>query len=283
MILFLNLLSGYFGFGVPVKVPHHHPQPSSWTESSLMEQGGMAWKGIHRRYTKMMLPQDLVMQSHLRQSSPETTKESTKGSLLVYFQQHGQGSAHDLADHMGISPQAIRRHLKDLEQEGLLVSQAIAVGVGRPQLIYQLSQQGQEHFPRAYDEFAMGLLETLKDVVSPDQMGSILQKQWQRKAESYRAILGTGSVQQRVARLVDLRQAEGYMAEMHPYQDHPDQFVLIEHNCAISQIAQTFPSVCGHELQMFATALPDCFVQRVDWQVEGKHHCGYLIGSLPSA
>ncbi len=222
------------------------------------------------------------MQSPLR-PTPVKKADTTKGSLLVYFQQHGKATAQELANHMGISPQAIRRHLKDLEQEQLVLAQAVSTGVGRPHLIYQLSSHGQERFPRAYDDFAMGLLETLKEAVPAEQMGSILQKQWQRKAEVYRQILGTGSVQERVARLVELRQAEGYMAEMHPYQDQPDAFVLIEHNCAIAQIAQTFPTICGHELEMFAATLADCVVKRIDWQVEGHHHCGYLIGSKPGS
>jgi len=74
-----------------------------------------------------------------------------------------------------------------------------------------------------------------------------------------RAIAGTGSVQERVANLVELRKAEGYMTEWYPVDssdsdtDTGYRFILTEHNCAISNVAESFPSVCGHELQMFAT------------------------------
>jgi DeoR family suf operon transcriptional repressor len=54
-------------------------------------------------------------------------------------------------------------------------------------------------------------------------------------------------------------------------------FILTEYNCAISHIAESYPSVCGHELEMFAVALPDCTVQRTHWLVNGEHRCGYLI------
>jgi DeoR family transcriptional regulator, suf operon transcriptional repressor len=56
---------------------------------------------------------------------------------------------------------------------------------------------------------------------------------------------------------------------------------LTEYNCAISQIAASYPSVCGNELEMFAIALPDCQVERTHWLVGGEHRCGYLITARP--
>lgn len=56
-----------------------------------------------------------------------------------------------------------------------------------------------------------------------------------------------------------------------------DAFVITEYNCAIAQIAESYPTICGHELAMFAVALPDCSVERTHWLVDGEHQCGYLI------
>ncbi len=42
-------------------------------------------------------------------------------------------------------------------------------------------------------------------------------------------------------------------------------------------MAESFPSVCGHELEMFGAVLPDCTVERTHWIVNGEHRCGYLI------
>lgn len=214
-----------------------------------------------------------------------TSSPTTKQTILVYLRKQGRATAQELAQHLQISPQATRRHLKDLDQEGLLTHESVQGGMGRPQHVYQLSAQGQEQFPESYDEFAVGLLSTLAETIGTEQMSTILRKQWERKALEYCQRLGNGSLEERVAQLVELRQAEGYMAEYHPYAQPVDQtcpphahrFVLIEHNCAIAQIAQSFPSVCGHELEMFQVALPDCQVERITWQVEGKPHCGYLI------
>ena len=109
-------------------------------------------------------------------------------------------------------------------------------------------------------------------------MSKVLEKQWQRKAAEYRDLLGKGTLKQRIAKLVQLRQDEGYMAELHPVSPHQDRkFVLVEHNCAISDVAESYPSICGHELEMFAAVLPDCEVERTHWINDGEHRCGYSI------
>ena len=82
------------------------------------------------------------------------------------------------------------------------------------------------------------------------------------------------------------------MAEFHPVDSSETQkdeesdravasaehhFLFLEHNCAISNVAESFPSVCGHELEMFAAVLPDCTVERTQWIINGEHRCGYLV------
>lgn len=212
-----------------------------------------------------------------------TQQPSTKQDILQHLLKQAQKTAHELAEALEISPQAIRRHLKDLEAEGLIEHQAVQVGMGRPQHVYKLSRKGRDRFPNRYDEFAVSLLDTLTETVGHDQVSSILRKQWERKAKEYRDKVGSGSVQERVAKLVELRQTEGYMAEWYALEpshlNHSlsHQFMLREHNCAISNVAESFPSVCGHELEMFAAVLPDCTVERTHWINNGEHQCGYLI------
>ena len=207
---------------------------------------------------------------------------STKDDILQHLLKQGEATAHDLADQLAVSPQAIRRHLKDLEVEALIEHRAVQEGMGRPNYFYRLSRKGRDRFPAQYDTFALSLLDTLTETVGKEQVSDILHKQWRRKAEEYCERVGAGTIAERVERLVTLRQAEGYMTEWHRVAPEETQegvsgYIITEYNCAISHIAESFPSVCDHELEMFQVALPDCSVQRTHWLVKGEHRCGYLV------
>ncbi|MBE7380012.1 MAG: iron-sulfur cluster biosynthesis transcriptional regulator SufR [Leptolyngbya sp. SIO1E4] len=214
---------------------------------------------------------------------------STKDDILQYLLKQGEASAQALAESFGLSAQAIRRHLKDLSAEELIEHRAVQEGMGRPNYLYRLSQKGRDRFPAQYDEFAISLLDTLTETVGKDQVRTILQKQWQRKAAEYCERVGNGAIAERVDRLVKLRQAEGYMAEWHQVEPEANTcqsgpcYIITEYNCAISQIAESFPSVCGHELEMFQMALPDCSVKRTHWLAQGEHRCGYLVQAQQGA
>ena len=147
--------------------------------------------------------------------------------------------------------------------------------MGRPQFIYALTTAGRDRFPDSYNQFAVNFLDTLIDTLGKEQVSEVLQKQWQRKAQHYKLQLGGGTLKQRLEKLAELRRSEGYVTEWFPVEG-TEGFIFTEYNCAIAHVAESFPSVCGHELEMFATVL-DCPVERTHWMVDGEHRCGYLI------
>ena len=204
---------------------------------------------------------------------------STKQNILQSLLRHGRATAQQLAKDLNISTQAIRRHLNELETDGSIEHQSVQQKIGRPQHLYQLSSEGRDRLsPQKYGEFAVSFLDTLAETVGKEQVSKVLEKQWQRKAAEYRDRLGQGSLTQRITKLVQLRKEEGYMAELHQATPKKkQQFILVEHNCAISEVAESYPSICGHELEMFAAVLPDCTVERTHWINDGEHRCGYLI------
>ena len=207
-----------------------------------------------------------------------------KEDILRFLLKRGTATAGAIAHHLDVTPQVIRRHLKNLESSELIEHQTSQEGIGRPNHVYKLSRKGREHFPDQYDQFALSLLNTVADTLGPEHVGKLLKHQWQNKAKEYRKKLGDAPLKDRMETLVELRQAEGYMAECYPAEEVNDAqsveqaaFVITEYNCAIAHIAESYPTVCGHELAMFAIALPDCSVERTHWLVNGEHQCGYLV------
>lgn len=206
-------------------------------------------------------------------------KHDTKHDILQHLLKRGEATAQELAEKLDISPQAIRKHLKDLETEGAIYHTAEQLGMGRPQFIYALTAAGRDRFPDSYNQFAVNFLDTLIDTLGKEQVSEVLHKQWQRKAQHYKSQLGGGSLRQRLEKLAEIRRSEGYVTEWFPIEGNDlenQNFIFTEYNCAIAHVAESFPNVCGHELEMFATVL-GCPVERTHWMVNGEHRCGYLI------
>lgn len=209
-----------------------------------------------------------------------SVQQSSKEMILQYLLKENKASAQSIAKAMNITPQGIRRHLKELEEQGLIHRVPIQVKIGRPQYLYYLSRKGRDRFPQNYGEFAVSFLDTLMETAGENQVTKVLEKQWQRKAENYRQYLTGNTLFEKVNQLVEIRKEEGYMAEVFYVENEEkkvEQFFLTEHNCAISNVAESYPQVCGHELEMFATLFPDCQVERTNWINNGEHRCGYLI------
>ena len=211
-----------------------------------------------------------------------------KQAILQVLRKHPSLTAQQLAERMDISVQAIRRHLKDLEDEGAIARESVSSGMGRPQYLYDLTPAGLDRFPKHYDEFAVTFLSAMAERVGPEQMEEVLHEQWQQKASQYREKIGAGSLRDRIASLAELRTQEGYMVDWYELDDSDtrhegpgssdsEQFVFSEYNCAISQVAESFPSVCGHELEMLQAVFSDSSVTRTHWMVGNEHQCGYLI------
>lgn len=204
-------------------------------------------------------------------------QQSTKEAILQYLLKENKASAQIIAEVINISPQATRRHLKDLQGQGLVDHEMIQCKTGRPQHLYFLSRQGREYFPQNYGEFAVSFLDTLIETVGEKELTKVLQKQWEKKASNYRQFMTGKTLTEKVSQLVEMRKEEGYMAEVLIPQEGKNQFFISEHNCAISEVAESYPQVCSHELEMFSSLFPDCIVERTNWIHNGEHRCGYLI------
>ncbi len=204
-----------------------------------------------------------------------TESVSTKQAILKYLLKNPQSQAFKISEALKISAQAVRRHLKDLESEGLIEYVAVQAGVGRPHYLYSLSKEGRDNFPNRYGNFAVSFLDALSETIGENKLNEVLRRQWENKAQEYRSGIGNGSTQERLVKLVELRRQEGYMAEIYCQSD--GAFIYLEHHCAIAEVVESYPNVCSHEFEMFAAILSGESIERTHWLKDGENICGYLI------
>ena len=207
---------------------------------------------------------------------------ATRDAVLAVLVRHGNCTAAELAGQLSVSVQVMRRHLRSLEDDGLVEASPAVEGPGRPSNQWHLTAKGQSRFPDGSEHFALGLLQSLAGSLPAETVQGVLEQQAVHKASSYRQHIGNGPLEERVRRLVELRRSEGYVAECEQDSSQaPGAWVLSEYHCSVMRIAEQFPCVCDQELQLIRHTFPDCSVERVHWRLEKGHSCGFRL--IPNA
>lgn len=207
----------------------------------------------------------------------------TREAVLSQLLRHGEATAADLAGRLSVSVQAMRRHLRGLEEMGLVEASPTPEGPGRPSNRWRLTTAGHERFPNGSEHFALGLLHSLAGAMPPDALRLLLNQQAVAKAGDYRRHIGNGSLAERLERLVELRRQEGFVAECQPDPEQGGAWVISEFHCSVIRIAEQFPMVCDQELALISHTFPDCRIERVHWRLEKGHSCGFRLSPAGAA
>src|SRR5687767_12625918 len=97
-------------------------------------------------------------------TSPAVSLSGFRGfraEVLVALKKRQPLTARELAEQFGLTPNALRRHLKSLEEEELVQYRPVVRGVGAPVFAYSLSEAGEALFPRAYEPALAEALEAV--------------------------------------------------------------------------------------------------------------------------
>ena len=123
--------------------------------------------------------------------SVEVQVNTREATLSLVFEQ-GELSASRLASTMGISVQAMRRHLRNLQDDGFVEPRSVALGPGRPSNLWYLTTQGQNRFNTGTgsEKFAIDLLGTIQENLSSQTLSTVLSKQAFDQALFYRKEIG---------------------------------------------------------------------------------------------
>jgi len=180
-----------------------------------------------------------------------------------------------LAESVGINPISVRHHVNKLEAEGLIESQEERHGVGRPRLVYNLTQKGMEQFPQRYLQLTLRLLEQLKSNL-PDQMiGDIFREVAQGIAGeiTQQVDLKDLDLEERLELLQNALVAEGFMVEL---EEEDGDYYIVEASCPYHHVGEDYPEICIVDKELiarFAYTSPE----RVECILDGDKQCRYLI------
>ena len=137
--------------------------------------------------------------------------QATRQQILDYLRRNSRATVKDLDSHLGLTSTGVRQHLTVLEREGLVEAHEERGHVGRPALVYQLSDKGDGLYPKKYDQLANILLEEVRQVAGGQALQTLLRRVALRFAEPYAERLEGKSLPERVneaTRIINERGSE---------------------------------------------------------------------------
>lgn len=201
-----------------------------------------------------------------------------RGAVLTQLKRSQPLTARELAVRLGVSLNAARHHLKELEVEGLVRYQREHRGVGAPVFAYRLTPAGEELFPRRYCEALTAMLGAVVEREGRGAAVTLLESYFQVLAKRIRGQLEGAAPAERLRLVARALSDEGYMAEAAPAEGTANGGVatLTEHNCAIPAVAERFPEICAAEARFLAEVL-NAEVERTGHILSGSPACEYQV------
>ena len=204
-------------------------------------------------------------------------QKGTRAAILIELKRApavaGRLTAADLAERLGVSLNAVRHHLRELESKQLVEYDRERRGVGAPAFAYRLTERGEALFPRRYEGTLLQLLEQVERRDGREAAVSMLESQFDTIAERLEPALAGASPQNRLELVTRTMANEGFMTE---WRETPDTTDVVSHNCALLAVAERFPELCEAERRFLTRAL-DASVDRVSHILNGCGACEYSV------
>jgi predicted ArsR family transcriptional regulator len=199
--------------------------------------------------------------------------KSTRERILQTLLRNPRTTILELAEAVGINPISVRHHLTNLQMEGLVEAEEERHGVGRPHMVYLLTDEGREHFPTRYLRLTTRLLAQMKEKLPGPLVGELFSEVAMGLAEEYREQLVGLSVEARLDLLKKLLAEEGFVVE---WEKQGSDYLIHEITCPYLQVGQVHPEICTVDQTLISKmlAVPASKVQCV---LSGAAHCTYLI------
>jgi predicted ArsR family transcriptional regulator len=145
--------------------------------------------------------------------------------------------------------------------------------VGRPRLVYVLTDEGMEHFPTRYMQLTTRLLSQMKDTMPGPVVAKLFNQIAEDMASHYSSDMQGLSMEERLDFVKSMLEREGFTVE---WEKKDGQYQIHEISCPYYQIGVAHPEVCKVDETLISKmlALPTSKVQCI---LSGAAHCTYVI------
>ena len=211
-------------------------------------------------------------------------EQGTRARVARLILENGPVTAAALSTRLGLTPAAVRRHLDNLLDDGLIEIRIARVygsrRRGRPAKLFAITDAGRSAFEHTYDDLATSALRFLAERAGPDAVAEFARRQVAELERRYRPVVDAAPDSARVRALAEALSADGYAASATtvpastgpvgtgpastgPASPGPAQppaapavgEQLCQHHCPVAHVAAEYPQLCEAETEAFGRLL----------------------------
>lgn len=198
----------------------------------------------------------------------------TRRNIMQLLRRHGELTALELSDHLGVGAVGIRQHLGLLERDELIQIVGLRRGVGRPANLYALTEAAKVWFPSHYDHLALNLVDQVEIIGGAEALTTLLSHCRAQQVRELAPALTGKSRRERVATLAEKLVEQGYMCEWEEASD--GSLLLTEYNCPLDCVARRHQQFCVQEQLLYIELLETPVIQE-STIAQGSLCCRYRI------
>jgi predicted ArsR family transcriptional regulator len=167
--------------------------------------------------------------------------QSTRGRIVTLLRR-SKCTVEDLARALDLTDNGVRAHLAVLERDGIVVQRGSlrrTSGGGKPAYVYELTQEGEDLFPKAYEPTLGRLLDVLCERLGPEESEALLRSVGRRLAEEHSR--RADGAHARLEMAVEVLNELGGLAEL---EERDGAVVIRGYSCPLGGVTPEHPEVC---------------------------------------
>ncbi len=199
--------------------------------------------------------------------------QSTRQQILEYLQRHGRATVKELGGLLGLTSTGIRQHLTVLERDGLVDAREERGRVGRPTLVYSLTEKADALFPKTYDALASVLLEEIRSSEGNERLHELLRQVAERMAAPYAERMEGKPLDERVRETARIMEEQGCMVDC---RQEDEDYYIDEFTCPFPKVAQQDRAVCVLHVD-FIRILTGADTRLTESLLRGQRTCSHRV------
>jgi predicted ArsR family transcriptional regulator len=204
---------------------------------------------------------------------------TTRAAIFRLMKTEGYVSIPGIAEALGVSHEAARKHVVELQRNGWIEecppdeAERREAAPGRPSVRYCLTAEGDHLFPKKYPELLVDLLDTIAEQGGPEGAAAVLTRFTDHRVAELEPRVASTSMKRKMAAL------QAIYGEGDPFvsvEKRGDDYVVVERNCPYLKFAMERPDICSTTVSTLRR-LTGCEVVRERRFQDGDGRCEFHV------